>query len=163
MEETNGTRTLSDGNRLPLLGLGVWQVPSGPECANAVTWALELGYRHIDTAQAYGNEESVGEGLRESGREHDARHVLARRVVANPQPRIAEDALEVAVVEREEHPRLGTRGRHQRRIRIDLTNTRRRRFEERLHLHDRLIFAPSSLVDCARDGQRAHSLQKESR
>jgi diketogulonate reductase-like aldo/keto reductase len=58
---------LADGNRIPLLGLGVWQVPNGSECANAVRWALEAGYRHIDTAQAYGNEESVGQGLRESG------------------------------------------------------------------------------------------------
>ncbi|HZQ81489.1 MAG TPA: aldo/keto reductase [Gaiellaceae bacterium] len=60
-------RPLSDGNRIPLLGLGVWQVPNGPECVDAVSWALELGYRHIDTAQAYGNEEAVGEGLRASG------------------------------------------------------------------------------------------------
>jgi diketogulonate reductase-like aldo/keto reductase len=60
-------RVLADGNEIPLLGLGVWQVPNGRECVNAVRWALELGYRHIDTAQAYGNEESVGEGLRESG------------------------------------------------------------------------------------------------
>jgi diketogulonate reductase-like aldo/keto reductase len=60
-------RALADGNQIPLLGLGVWQVPNGPECVNAVRWALELGYRHIDTAQAYGNEESVGRGLRESG------------------------------------------------------------------------------------------------
>src|SRR3954464_7293620 len=60
-------RALADGTVLPLLGLGVWQVPNGPQCVNAVRWALELGYRHIDTAQAYGNEESVGRGLRESG------------------------------------------------------------------------------------------------
>ncbi len=60
-------RRLADGNELPLLGLGVWQVPNGSECVNAVRWALELGYRHIDTAQAYGNEESVGQALRESG------------------------------------------------------------------------------------------------
>jgi diketogulonate reductase-like aldo/keto reductase len=59
--------TLADGAQLPLLGLGVWQVPNGRECVEAVRWALELGYRHIDTAQAYGNEESVGQGLRESG------------------------------------------------------------------------------------------------
>ena len=59
--------TLADGARLPLLGLGIWQVPNGRECIDAVRWALELGYRHIDTAQAYGNEESVGQGLRESG------------------------------------------------------------------------------------------------
>src|SRR5436309_10360679 len=61
------TRLLEDGVEMPMLGLGVWQVPNGPECVNAVRWALELGYRHIDTAQAYGNEESVGQGLRESG------------------------------------------------------------------------------------------------
>jgi diketogulonate reductase-like aldo/keto reductase len=45
----------------------VWQVRSGRETENAVRWALELGYRHIDTAQAYGNEESVGKALRDSG------------------------------------------------------------------------------------------------
>ena len=61
------TRPLADGNEIPLLGLGVWQVREGPECVNAVRWALEAGYRHLDTAQAYGNEESVGQGLRESG------------------------------------------------------------------------------------------------
>ena len=60
-------RVLADGNEMPMLGLGVWQVPDGPECVNAVRWALELGYRHLDTAQAYGNEASVGQGLRESG------------------------------------------------------------------------------------------------
>ena len=52
---------------MPLLGLGVWQVPDGPSCVQAVRAALELGYRHIDTAQAYGNEASVGRALRESG------------------------------------------------------------------------------------------------
>ena len=59
-------RILADGNQLPMLGLGVWQVPNGAECVNAVRWALDLGYRHIDTAQAYGNEESVGKALRDS-------------------------------------------------------------------------------------------------
>jgi diketogulonate reductase-like aldo/keto reductase len=61
------TRTLADGTEIPVLGLGVWQVPDGPECENAVRCALELGYRHIDTAQAYGNEASVGRALRDSG------------------------------------------------------------------------------------------------
>jgi 2,5-diketo-D-gluconate reductase A len=64
-------RRLADGNQIPLLGLGVWQVPDGPTCVNAVRWALELGYRHIDTAQAYGNEASVGKALRESGLPRD--------------------------------------------------------------------------------------------
>jgi diketogulonate reductase-like aldo/keto reductase len=61
------TRKLADGNEIPLLGLGVWQVESGEETESSVRWALELGYRHIDTAQAYGNEESVGRALAESG------------------------------------------------------------------------------------------------
>lgn len=61
------SRVLPDGNEIPMLGLGVWQVPDGPECVNAVRSALDLGYRHIDTAQAYGNEQSVGQALRESG------------------------------------------------------------------------------------------------
>jgi 2,5-diketo-D-gluconate reductase A len=60
------SRTLADGNQIPVLGLGVWQVPNGTECVNAVRSALELGYRHIDTAQAYDNEESVGRALRDS-------------------------------------------------------------------------------------------------
>jgi diketogulonate reductase-like aldo/keto reductase len=58
---------LADGSRIPLLGLGVWQVRDGRECEQTVSWALELGYRHVDTAQAYGNEASVGRALRASG------------------------------------------------------------------------------------------------
>jgi diketogulonate reductase-like aldo/keto reductase len=65
--EDGRARILADGNEIPLIGLGVWQVPNGPETENSVRWALELGYRHIDTAQAYGNEESVGRALRDSG------------------------------------------------------------------------------------------------
>jgi diketogulonate reductase-like aldo/keto reductase len=60
-------RVLADGRQMPILGLGVWQVPDGAACVNAVRWALELGYRHLDTAQAYENEASVGRALRESG------------------------------------------------------------------------------------------------
>ncbi|HEY4914626.1 MAG TPA: aldo/keto reductase [Candidatus Dormibacteraeota bacterium] len=60
-------RVLADGNSIPVLGLGVWQIPDGPTCVEAVRWALELGYRHIDTAQAYGNEKSVGLALKQSG------------------------------------------------------------------------------------------------
>jgi diketogulonate reductase-like aldo/keto reductase len=63
IERDEHNRELSDGNRIPLLGFGVWQVPDGAECERAVSWALELGYRHIDTAQAYGNESSVGRAL----------------------------------------------------------------------------------------------------
>jgi diketogulonate reductase-like aldo/keto reductase len=69
---------LPDGHQMPMLGLGVWQVPDGPECVNAVRWALELGYRHIDTAQAYGNEASVGRALRDSGLARDQLFVTTK-------------------------------------------------------------------------------------
>src|SRR4029450_7044603 len=55
-------RVLADGNEIPLVGLGVWQVPNGRECEDAVRWALEAGYRHGDTAPAYGNERRGGRG-----------------------------------------------------------------------------------------------------
>lgn len=57
---------LNDGHRIPQIGLGVWQTPNN-EAAPAVRKALEVGYRHIDTAAIYENEEGVGEGLRQSG------------------------------------------------------------------------------------------------
>ncbi len=57
----------SIATEIPRLALGVWQVPDGRECEDAVRWALELGYRHIDTAQAYGNEPSVGRAIAASG------------------------------------------------------------------------------------------------
>ena len=58
--------TLNDGNRIPQLGFGVFQVPP-EETAAAVRDALAVGYRHIDTAQMYGNEKGVGEGIRDAG------------------------------------------------------------------------------------------------
>jgi diketogulonate reductase-like aldo/keto reductase len=79
-------RLLADGSEMPMLGLGVWQVPNGPECVNAVRWALELGYRHIDTAQAYGNEESVGQGLRESGVPRDEVFITTKFYPAGTDP-----------------------------------------------------------------------------
>jgi len=62
----NETYTLSNGVEIPKLGLGTWMV--GDEVVErAVQNAIEIGYRHIDTAQAYGNERGVGEGIRASG------------------------------------------------------------------------------------------------
>ena len=57
---------LNDGNSIPQLGFGVFQIPP-EETAEATRRALELGYRHIDTAEMYGNEREVGEALRASG------------------------------------------------------------------------------------------------
>lgn len=62
----NSTVTLNNGVKMPLLGLGVYQA-RGREGEQAVTWALEAGYRHIDTAKFYGNEAEVGHAVRESG------------------------------------------------------------------------------------------------
>ena len=76
----------ADGSRLPMLGLGVWQVPDGPACVNAVRWALELGYRHIDTAQAYGNEASVGRALRDSGIPRDEVFITTKFYPAHKDP-----------------------------------------------------------------------------
>jgi len=62
--------TLNNGVRMPQLGLGVWQV-SGPDVVGAIHAALNAGYRLIDTAAAYGNEESVGEAIRTSGKQRE--------------------------------------------------------------------------------------------
>ncbi len=58
---------LNDGNRIPLLGFGVFEVQPGGECERAVSAALETGYRHIDTALVYRNEASVGAAVAQSG------------------------------------------------------------------------------------------------
>src|SRR5262245_41697656 len=63
----HSTLTLNDGRTIPQLGLGVWKTRPGKTCESAVLAALEAGYRHVDTAEAYGNEESVGAALRKSG------------------------------------------------------------------------------------------------
>jgi diketogulonate reductase-like aldo/keto reductase len=55
------------GIEMPVVGLGVYEIPEGREVEQAVEWALEAGYRHIDTAQGYGNEAGVGRGLEASG------------------------------------------------------------------------------------------------
>jgi diketogulonate reductase-like aldo/keto reductase len=62
---------LNNGVEIPLLGLGVYQSPPGQTTENAVRYALMIGYRLIDTAQLYGNEEDVGRALRKSGVSRD--------------------------------------------------------------------------------------------
>jgi 2,5-diketo-D-gluconate reductase A len=60
------TIKLNDGARIPQLGFGVFQIDPD-ETATAVKTALEIGYRHIDTAEMYGNEQGVGQGIRDAG------------------------------------------------------------------------------------------------
>jgi diketogulonate reductase-like aldo/keto reductase len=67
MPALTDTYTLSNGVQIPKIGFGTWQIPNGPETYDSVATALEVGYRHIDTARAYDNEESVGRAIRDSG------------------------------------------------------------------------------------------------
>ena len=61
------TYTLMNGVTVPKIGLGTWQIPDGELTYNAVLGALKNGYRHIDTAMAYGNEVSLGTAIKDSG------------------------------------------------------------------------------------------------
>ncbi|GEL04637.1 aldo/keto reductase [Rummeliibacillus sp. G93] len=63
------TTTLNNGVKMPWLGLGVFKVEEGPELVNAVKTAIKHGYRSIDTAAIYGNEEGVGKGIQEGLKE----------------------------------------------------------------------------------------------
>jgi diketogulonate reductase-like aldo/keto reductase len=67
LTEDGTARVLSNGVEMPLLGLGVWQIPDGRPTEQAVRWALEAGYRHVDTAALYRNEDGVGRAIRDSG------------------------------------------------------------------------------------------------
>jgi 2,5-diketo-D-gluconate reductase A len=71
------TLQLHDGTSIPQLGFGVFQVPP-PQTADTVRQALEVGYRHIDTAQMYGNEAGVGEAIRDSGISRDDLYVTTK-------------------------------------------------------------------------------------
>src|SRR5882724_8848470 len=66
-ESMHRTVTLNNGVVMPTLGLGVYQMKEGEETEQAVHWALEAGYRLIDTAKFYSNETSVGRAVRASG------------------------------------------------------------------------------------------------
>jgi diketogulonate reductase-like aldo/keto reductase len=64
--DIKGTFTLHNGVQMPYFGLGVYLSEDGQEVIDAVKWALEAGYRHIDTASVYNNETGVGQGIAES-------------------------------------------------------------------------------------------------
>ena len=67
MKSLTDTFQLRNKVEIPCIGYGTWKTPDGETASVSVKTAIELGYRHIDTAAAYGNETSVGEGIRESG------------------------------------------------------------------------------------------------
>lgn len=74
---------LNNGVKMPILGFGVFQIPEASECERVVTDALGVGYRLIDTAQAYGNEESVGKAIRASGVPRDEIFLTSKVWISN--------------------------------------------------------------------------------
>jgi len=86
--------TLNNGVQIPQLGFGMWQVPPD-EAVEPIRIALESGYRHIDTAAAYGNEEGVGQAIRESGVPRE--HIFVTTKLANPDHARAAEAFEDSV------------------------------------------------------------------
>ncbi|MGE4320859.1 MAG: aldo/keto reductase [Acholeplasmataceae bacterium] len=67
MSVLNENFVLSNGVKIPKIGFGTWQIPNGEVAYDSVMFALKHGYRHIDTAAAYRNEESVGKAIKDSG------------------------------------------------------------------------------------------------
>lgn len=67
MNKLIDTFALANGYKIPCLGFGTWQTPDGETAINAIKTAITSGYRHIDTAAVYGNEKSVGQGIKASG------------------------------------------------------------------------------------------------
>ena len=81
-EKFTDTAVLSNGVEVPCIGYGTWQTPDGETARNCVKNAIELGYRHIDTAAAYGNEASVGEGIRDSGVKRDELFITTKHWIS---------------------------------------------------------------------------------
>ena len=79
MKTLTDTYVMRNGVKIPCVGFGTWQSPNGEVAANAVQVALETGYRHIDTAAAYQNEGSVGEGIARSGIKREDLFITTKR------------------------------------------------------------------------------------
>lgn len=86
--------TLTNGVEVPKLGIGTWQIPNGEEAYNSVMRALKNGYRHIDTAMAYGNEESVGQAIKDSGIKREEIFVTTKLPAENKGYNIAKKCFE---------------------------------------------------------------------
>ena len=72
------TMNLSNGHSIPTPGFGTFKIPDGEVCVNAVCDAITAGYTHIDTAAVYGNERSVGEGVRKSGKAREELFITSK-------------------------------------------------------------------------------------
>lgn len=76
-------KLLANGNKMPMLGLGVFQVPDYEQCRQSVADAFEAGYRLIDTAESYRNEEAVGDAFRASGLRRDEVFITSKIWISN--------------------------------------------------------------------------------
>lgn len=84
------------GCRIPAVGLGTWQL-GGRDCVRVVEQAIRLGYRHFDTAQMYGNEREVGEGVRASGIKREEVFVVTKIAPDNLAPRLLERSVKDSI------------------------------------------------------------------
>jgi 2,5-diketo-D-gluconate reductase A len=84
---------LNDGHEIPQLGFGVFQIDPS-ETVEAVAFALEAGYRHVDTAEMYGNEKEVGEAIRASGLDRDEAYVTSKLNNSYHRPDVARRAFD---------------------------------------------------------------------
>lgn len=89
--------TLSNGIKMPMLGFGVFQVPNGEVCEKAVLDAIEAGYRLIDTAAAYQNEEAVGRAIKKSGVPRDELFITTKLWVQDASCDGAKKAIETSL------------------------------------------------------------------
>lgn len=88
---------LNNGVKMPILGYGVYQIPDHKECQRCVEEALSVGYRSIDTAQAYGNEEAVGAAIKASGIKREEIFVTTKLWVSDVNEKSAFKAFDVSM------------------------------------------------------------------
>lgn len=88
------TYTLANGVKIPIVGFGTWQTPDGDVAEASVAAAIKAGYRHIDTAAAYKNEESVGRGIKKSGVPREELFITTKLWNADHSYELAKKAIE---------------------------------------------------------------------
>ena len=91
------TYTLNTGTTIPKIGFGTWQIPNGDAAYNATLLALKSGYRHIDTARVYGNEESVGKAIRDSGIDREEIFITTKLPAEIKTYQAALDSFEISI------------------------------------------------------------------
>lgn len=93
------TLPLAGGLTIPVVGFGTWMLEEGETCYRACREALDAGYRHIDTARAYGNEASVGKALRDSGLDRDEVFITSKLPAEAKTAQQARHELEITMTE----------------------------------------------------------------